>query len=129
MKIKGIDGKEYKWNLTGYLDNQRECSGLHEEVRDILKQLYPLDLILEEVSLPGSGGLFADFYLPKRKTMIECQGKQHYEFTPHFHRTIAGFEKGKSRDNNKEYWCKLNGVKLITLSYKDSPNEWRKQIR
>lgn len=128
MKITGLDDKIYHWKLTGYLNNERECSDFHETVRVILKELYPLDLILEEVFLPGSYGLFADFYLPARKKMVECQGRQHYEYVHHFHGDKMKFGRGKVRDANKRQWCEINGITLIALNYKDKECEWRTQI-
>lgn len=125
MKIIGLDGKEYKWMMKGCKPKE---SSFHITVRKILKDLYPLDRILEEVPLPGSHGLSCDFYLPSRKKMIECNGRQHYEYTGHFHRTKMNFYRGKANDRNKQKWCELNGITLISLTYKGSEGVWRRQI-
>lgn len=129
MKIQGLDGREYSWSLTGYAPKP-VCSIVHERCRTLLKELFPTDQILEEVVLPGTGkpGLRGDFYLPLRRLMVEPGGKQHEQFVRYFHKNQANFYKGKKRDNAKEEWCEINGIKLIVLSDEETIDEWRKRI-
>ena len=59
-----------------------------------------------------------DFYLPERKIVIECQGKQHYEPVLIF----GGEERFKQQqicDKIKKDWCKNNNIRLIEICYKD----------
>lgn len=138
MKVIGINGKEYVWNLTGYdvfNDDKRKRSKFHIRARSLLKELFNSYRILEEVKLPGStelhkkSVLYLDFYIPSIKLAIEVHGKQHYEFCPFFHRSKADFLKGKARDEDKLAWCELNDIQLITLKYTESDDEWRQRIK
>lgn len=133
MVITGLDGKEYKWNLNGYLKKRVNSSSYHKLARRILKEEFSMIPILEEVAIPGCGKrkLFADFYIPRKKIMIEVQGEQHYEYNPHFHGNPRSrkFAKAQHRDSVKREWCDINGIILIELSYKEKENVWRNKIR
>ncbi len=138
MKVTGINGKEYVWNLTGYdvfNDDKRKRSKFHVRARGLLKELFNSYRILEEVKLPGStelhrkSVLYLDFYIPSIKLAIEVHGQQHYEFCPFFHKSKADFLKGKARDEDKIAWCELNDIRLVTLKYTESDDEWRQRIK
>lgn len=138
MKVVGINGKEYVWNLTGYdvfNDDKRKRSKFHIRARGLLKELFNSYRILEEVKLPGStelhrkSVLYLDFYIPSIKLAIEVHGQQHYEFCPFFHKSKADFLKGKARDEDKIVWCELNDIRLVTLKYTESDDEWRQRIK
>jgi len=131
VKAKGFDGKEYPWTPSKQVKNS--CSGPHKRARVLLKELFPLDVIYEEVTLPGSrtsknGVLYADFYLRSRSMIIEVQGEQHTEHIPFFHSTKAKFFSGQVRDRVKREWCELNGITLIELPVSESIDEWRTRI-
>jgi hypothetical protein len=138
LKVTGINGKEYVWNLTGYdvfNDDKRKRSKYHVRARNLLKEIYNSYRILEEVKLPGSTALhrksvlYLDFYIPSIKLGVEVHGEQHYEHNPFFHRSKADFIKGQVRDDDKINWCELNGIELITLKYSESDDEWRQRIK
>lgn len=138
MKVIGINGREYTWNLAGYEvfnDDKRKRSKFHIRARNLLKELFNSYRILEEVKLPGStelyrkSVLYLDFYIPSIKLAIEVHGQQHYEFCSFFHKTKADFLKGKARDEDKITWCELNGIKLVTLKYTESDDEWRNRLK
>ena len=93
-----------------------------ESVVDNEKQI-----ILEEVPIPGCR-LFCDFYLPFRKVVIECHGRQHYEFVPHFHGNRLGFAQVNVRDQNKRRWCQNNNIRMAILPFSETNDEWRKRI-
>ena len=70
MKITGINGKEYVWNLSSYdvkKDDSRKRSKYHLRARSLLKKIYHSYRILKKVKLPGStakhrrGVLYLDF--------------------------------------------------------------------
>jgi len=131
MKVKGLDGKSYAWYLVGYQpknNDNRPRSQFHLNMRELLRELFSGEKILEEVPLPGTNGLHSDFYLPLRKLMIEVQGRQHNEFVEHFHGNEQGFIASQKRDNNKRCWCELNGITLITCDYNEDKDAWRKRI-
>lgn len=126
MKIKGLDNKEYSWNLTNHtpLDSdERPRSELHIKARELIKNTWPCCKVVEEVQLPGSGSLYADFYVPLMKTMVEVHGEQHYKLIPFFHHNEFGFAESKQRDRNKMEWCQINGITLKVLPY-NRIDEW-----
>lgn len=131
MKVTGLDGKTYSWTFSGNMpdyDDEKNRSSLHLLARNILKSIYPMDRILEEVSLPGSNGLTADFWLPLRKTIVEVHGEQHYKYIPFFHNTVLNFYHSKRNDKNKAEWCSINNIFLIELPFNESEQQWRKRI-
>ena|SRR5688572_25273211 len=131
MKVVGLDGKAYKLNLVGHvplMDYERQTSHLHQRARSLLNEMFPLERILEEVVLPGTGGLSADFFVPMKKLVIEVQGQQHYKFIQHFHKSETDFKKSIQRDENKMQWCKLNNICLVSLPYSETDDEWKLRI-
>lgn len=130
MKVIDFDGRLHPFPPTGHtiaLNDIRERSSHHLRVRTLLKKLYPLQKILEEVPIPGIG-LFADFYLPHKKTLIEVHGSQHYEFSPFFHGSLLKFQLSKNNDKRKREWCILNNIRYIELRYDKDDDEWKKLI-
>ena len=137
MKVTGINGKEYAWNLTSYsvdANDKRKRSKFHVRARKLLKTIYHSYRILEEVKLPGSteshrkGVLYLDFYIPQIMLAIEVHGQQHYKYTPFFHKNKADFAIAKAKDEDKIEWCELNKIDIIVLRYSDTDEHWRKQI-
>lgn len=138
MKVVGINGKEYIWNLSKYdvfYDDTKKRSKYHIKARLLLKEIFNSYRILEEVKLPGSTAknkrsvLYLDFYIPSIKLAIEVHGQQHYEFNPFFHKSKADFILSKARDEDKIEWCNLNGVNIVVLKYSESEDEWRQRIK
>ena len=137
MKVTGINGREYVWNLNGYsvaANDKRKRSKYHLRARNLLKEMYHSYRILEEVKLPGSteshrkGVLFLDFFVPQIKLAIEVHGQQHYEYTPFFHKNKAEFAIAKAKDEDKIEWCELNKIDIVVLKYSDTDEQWRNQI-
>lgn len=131
MKVKGLDGREYTWPPKGHVvnyDDRRKRSEPHLKCRELLREMYPLDRVLEEVPLPGSNKLSADFYLPWRNIVIEVHGRQHYEFVQFFHGTKMNFIDAKNRDLKKIHWCNENNIGVVELPYNENNEEWRERI-
>jgi hypothetical protein len=131
MRVKGLDGREYPWNLTGLMvngDDTRPRSSLHLTARKLLTDMFPVSPILEEVPLPGTGNLRADFYLPHKKMMIEVHGEQHYSYNKHFHGSKTNFLAACKRDADKKTWCNINNIKYISLPYNEDVDVWRSII-
>jgi hypothetical protein len=130
MKVLGLDGRTHNWDLTGRqpLKSEEDGSGLHERCRLLLARLFPADRRLEELPLPGTNNLRADFYLPGRRLMPEAHGRQHYVFCLHFHKTRLGFLKHQDRDRKKKEWCGLNGIYYCELPYRESDDEWAARL-
>ena len=124
MKVIGINGKEYAWNLTSYsvdANDKRKRSKFHVRARKLLKTIYHSYRILEEVKLPGSteshrkGVLYLDFYIPQIMLAIEVHGQQHYKYTPFFHKNKADFAIAKAKDEDKIEWCESVSYTHLTL--------------
>ena len=49
---------------------------------------------------------------------FEYNGRQHYEFSPHFHKNKSDFYNGQYRDEMKRNMCKKKGVRLLVVSYR-----------
>lgn len=58
-----------------------------------------------------------DFYLPEYNTLIEYQGKQHYESVSFNGKDYTDLEKQQYHDNLKREYAKNNGYKLLELKY------------
>lgn len=134
MRFRGFDNREHPINVSDYIvygNDTRTRSTLHLEARTLLKLLFPADVILEEVTLPGSkrngSVLYADFLLPSQKLMVEVHGEQHYEYNSFFYKSKDDFIKAKKRDRDKREWCELNSLILIEFPY-NKKDEWRDRI-
>jgi len=130
MKIYGLDGREYSWNLSQFKNQRPGASGPHKRARELLKTLFPYESIFEELTVPGCGTpLYLDFYLNGPKFGVEVNGQQHYEFKPFFYDSKSKWYQAQRRDIRKANWCASNGIVLVTLNDKDDNDEWTKQIR
>ena len=84
MKVVGLNGREYVWNLSKYdvlKNDKRKRSKHHIRARNLLADLYSSYRILEEVKLPGSTALhrrsvlYLDFYIPNIRKAFEVHGR------------------------------------------------------
>lgn len=131
MKIMGLDGRSYTWKLTEHVPLESDDikrSSLHIQARELLREMYPLERVLEEVTLPGSGGLAVDFYIPTQKLFVEVQGRQHYQFIKIFYQDIQDFYDAKRRDRRKREWAEINNIRLVEFPYDESPGRWRERV-
>jgi len=137
VKIVGFDGNNKTWNLTKYVpdkDDKRHRSKNHLRAREILRKLFPRDRILEEVSLPGSNRkgrnslLYADFFIPSHKLIVEVHGQQHYEFVEFYHKTKGEYYRSRKRDRDKIDWCEMNSLRIAVLKYSESNDVWSQKI-
>lgn len=70
--------------------------------------------------------LYFDFYLPKYNTLIEYDGKQHFEPLPN---REYEFEETLERDEIKNNYAKNNKIKLIRIPYTfNSPDLIKKEL-
>jgi hypothetical protein len=66
-----------------------------------------------------------DFYLPTKNICIEYQGEQHFNKRFYYGKykdeilAEEAFNKQCSHDNIKREYCKINGIKLLTINYND----------
>lgn len=124
MKIQGLDGRVYQLTLEN--SPREDCSQYHKKCRDLLKELFPVDPVFEEVYLPGSYGLYADFLLPRRSLLIEVQGEQHYKEVRFFHKDRFKFVDGLRRDKLKKEWADVNQLRLCELRW--DLDDWKERI-
>lgn len=133
MIVTGFDNKEYKLKFSS--KKSSSASKLHVSIRNVLKNLYPLDKAYEEVRLEGShkenkkSVLYADFLIPSKRLVIECQGAQHTEHISFYHKSKLEFYAAKARDKRKIEWCELNNLTLIQIQYDESQEEWIEKIK
>lgn len=103
-------------NLAKYrLRPRHDCkSGFQHRVGQLLTELFPQDMICEEVVIPGERFVL-DFLVRSMRLVVECQGRQHDGFIPYFHGTRQGFHRQQDRDRRKREWCELNDLKLVEI--------------
>lgn len=135
MIVLGLDGKEHKWNPSRRQSSvgDKNRSKLHIKARAILKDLFPFDRVLEELTLPGTKTssrrtlLYADFYIPNRSLIVEVHGEQHFKFNSFFYKDKMAFFKAKARDSDKRDWCDINGITLIEFNHNENIDDWRRK--
>lgn len=131
MKVVGLNGKYYSINLKKFHPKNSKKSSYHLAARSLLKSIFKNLPIYEEVKLPGAvnpakkSALFLDFFIPSASLAIEVHGRQHFEFTPYFHKSRLGFLESKHRDCCKANWCELNNLDLIILRFDQPVDEWK----
>lgn len=136
MKLIGFDDREYILDCSKYIvngDDTKSRSKGHLLARELLHAKYPMETILEEVPLLGSKtlrnkSLYADFFLPLKRLMIEVQGRQHTEYNSFHHKSKLDFHLGQMRDRKKQEWCDINNITLIVLDYKETSEEWKNKL-
>lgn len=62
--------------------------------------------------------LFFDFYISSLKTIIEYDGKQHFEPVKYWG-GLEAFQKVRERDEIKNLYCLKSNLKLIRISYSE----------
>jgi hypothetical protein len=72
---------------------------------------------------------FIDFYLPEHKTVIEYNGKQHYEYVPFFHKTYQDFILQKRRDIIIKDYCSKKGINFVEIPYTMNVDEIFKTLK
>ena len=98
-------------------------SKIQYEIGKLIEGRYPLDTILEEVSIPDSR-LSIDFFIPARRIAFEIQGDQHSSFNVFFHGNRKGFVSQKKRDADKKFFCELNNIELVYFHSIDEAKEY-----
>lgn len=128
MKVTDLSGKIHNLNVAQYVSlKNRARSAPHLKAREMLKKLYPYDLVAEEVAIPGEH-LFMDFFIPTRMICVEVQGQQHRGLSAFYHGNMQGFMKSQARDLRKVEWCEINGFTLITLDDNEKEEVWEQKL-
>lgn len=100
--------------LNGYGCPKCSQSHLERSVEVFLNQ-NNVDFIYQYKPEWGRNYRF-DFYLPEYKTIIECQGRQHFSSIDYF-KGDSGFEYLKKNDAIKNELCKQHGINVFYLLY------------
>ena len=130
MKVRDLDCLQHTLNLSSFLPTDRPRSDYHLKARELLKEMYPLYMVLEEVTIPIERGInaYLDFFIPQLRLVVEVHGEQHFKFIPHFHKTQVAFLQQKKRDRQKKEWVKLNEMRLVELNYNEDLETWKQKI-
>lgn len=103
------------------IKNNKKCSKGEAICRKVLSERYGLPFETYRPNFlknPDTGfNLELDCYEWKLKIACEYQGKQHYVYTPFFHKTKEDFEIMKENDKLKVAICEKIGVFLIRVPY------------
>ena len=73
----------------------------------------------------GKGNLRFDFACYKNGRivcLIEVDGRQHFEYTPFFHKSKIAFLRQKEHDIKKNKFCLKNRIPLIRIPYWELDN-------
>jgi hypothetical protein len=100
---------------TGSSKGEIECKRVLENIFNKPFNKERPDFLYNNVI--DSGNLELDCYNKELKLAVEYNGKQHYEYTPFFHKNKESFYNQKYRDAIKRQKCKENGIKLIEVPY------------
>jgi len=120
MRVKSVNNPDQiiTWNTRESNWPQKTESSCRSKIQfqigQIIKKRYPLDPVLEDITIPDTR-LSLDFFIPHRKLAVEVQGEQHDQMNPYFHKSNAEFEEQKERDELKRFFCELNGIKLLEI--------------
>lgn len=132
MLAKTIDGTEYEWKIPERLTkgNKRKTSLGHAAAKHLLHDIYPTCSVYEEIPIivEFRKKLFLDFYVPALQLAVEVHGKQHYVFTPLYHKSKLDFLKSIGNDAKKSVWCEINNIQLIVLPYSESADIWKLRL-
>lgn len=111
---------------SGISDHEKYC---FKQVIELIKGTNYLAIQQFSISLIDSytekkKSLFLDIAIVDKNnnliSIIEYDGKQHYEFTSFFQSTYQNFVNQVNRDRCLEQYCKENNIKLLRISYKDN---------
>lgn len=133
MIVTTLDDNQIFWQAKAGIRNTKvkRRSSLHLRARRLLNEHFKALPILEEVAIPISKlkFLYLDFYIPSILLAVEVQGEQHYKFNSFFHKRRMDFVKQKVNDKNKEEWCTLNNIGLVTWPYDENDIQWIQKLK
>jgi SNF2-related domain len=88
------------------------------EMYQIVKQIFPDELVLREASPPWLGRQRLDVFLPQRNLALEYQGEQHYQAVSLFGGSDA-LTRTIERDALKKRLCDENSIELVYVRFSD----------
>ena len=108
------------------------ASKFHKKVVNFLSKEYPLFDIRQEQKIQiDNHSLFCDIMIISPvKMVIEINPRHHFEFTPHFHKTVPLFKEAQKRDQLKEKWSEINDYDFLILKEEDfKENKFKEKIK
>lgn len=116
-------GNKFKRNATKIVYDNARCPNCEsdktklEEIIDKVLKKYNFEYIYQcsKKDLDFLCKKSLDFYLPKHKIAIECQGIQHFKPIEHFGGE-EGFKERLRLDEEKRKLCEDNGIKILYFS-------------
>jgi very-short-patch-repair endonuclease len=123
MKFKTLNGKIRNKNINKYRVNwdKPSRSKFQFAVKQFLRQYWEKHVVYEEMNVVGTK-LKVDFFNATKGLAIEVDGAQHNEFNKFYHGTASGYLQSLKRDDKKEKFFELNGIKLIRIFPEDLDN-------
>lgn len=99
------------------------------KVKQFLRQYWSGCVMYEELPVAGTR-MTIDLFNATRRIAVECDGKQHTEYNPHFHRgSASAYSEQVSRDNSKDEYCRRNGITMVRVFEDDLPDLSRRWFR
>jgi hypothetical protein len=124
LKVVDLDNNIHSWNFSSSSRSNDTKSGLHNKAREVIQKVLPNSRFYEDITIPGfKPALYADFFIPSLKIMVEVNGQQHYKFTPRFHKDKMAYFKAVARDRKKSEFCKINDICLVIFDY-NNQDQW-----
>jgi hypothetical protein len=117
MEFLSLNNKKRRCkNIRKYLIDWEKSSrsNFQFEVKKFLEKFWTGNVVFEEFPIVGTR-LTLDFYNANKKIAIEVQGRQHTKYIEFFHQNKINFLNQLKRDQQKERFCELNDIKLLTI--------------
>jgi hypothetical protein len=112
--------------VTGKPSRKKESAG-ETECRRVMQEIFqkPFPNCRPKFMFNSVTGenLELDLFNKDLKLAVEYNGRQHYEYTPYFHRTKDAFYGQQYRDKMKRESCAKLGINLIEVHYKEKDIE------
>lgn len=116
MKWKTASGKLKEIPMHRYLvdwDDDQD-SQFSAEVLDFFEPYWQHDVVCAQVPVAGSKMSY-DYVNVTKRLVLECDGRQHTSFVPHFHTNRANFQAQVRRDFQKDDLAERNGFTMIRI--------------
>lgn len=101
-------------------------SRFSKAVLDWIKPYWEKDAVLAEWPVPGGNRMRFDFVNINKRLIVETDGKQHDQYSDHFHGSQSAYRAQMGRDLKKDEVALLNQFTMIRIKPEDLPltKEW-----
>jgi hypothetical protein len=127
MQLLSLDGRDCRIRKlhTYVIDwDGKSRSKFQFGVKQFLKKYWGGDIVFEEFPVPGTR-LTVDLFNSSKRIVVEVQGGQHSEYTPHFHGKDhrLKFLQQLRRDGDKMKFCEINKLAFVEIYPDDELSE------